>query len=247
MSLQSKQRTTFYEPEHSHQKQKYKPQNQFEAPTSLQADRHSFWICIFTAWFIYIFKNIESVSFLVFYFEGHYKWFLSNLKHPLLQTYTMYETDRFASKYIEEEIIIAAAPSIKYENTKWICIASNVIIMIFLEVVRIWVMIFVRLHHVIFVSSICCKWFIRLNNQKKYITFANNKKNHICAGQTIQLRESIIQIGYRNVPKIKKNTQQALRFHINAFELCFVLFRFLFCFFVDVYTCVDCSWLIILR
>lgn len=188
--------------------EKYKPQNQFEAPTSLQADRHSFWICIFTAWFIYISKNIESVSFLIFYFEGHYKWFLSNLKHPLLPTqkHTRYETDRFASKYIKGEIIIAAAPSIKYENTKWICIALNVIIMIFLEVVRIWVMIFVRLHHVIFVSSICCKWFIRLNNQKKYITFANNKKNHICAGQTIQLRESIIQIGYRNVPKIKKST-----------------------------------------
>lgn len=110
-----------------------------EAPTSLQADRHSFWICIFTAWFIYISKNIESVSFLVFYFEGHYKWFLSNLKHPLLPTHkhTRYETDRFASKYIEGEIIIAAAPSIKYENTKWICIALNVIIMIFLEVVRI--------------------------------------------------------------------------------------------------------------
>lgn len=247
MSLQSKEPTTFYEPEHSHQKQKYKPQNQFEAPTSLQADRHSFWICIFTAWFIYIFKNIESVSFLVFYFEGHYKWFLSNLKHPLLQTYTMYETDRFASKYIEEEIIIAAAPSIKYENTKWICIASNVIIMIFLEVVRIWVMIFVRLHHVIFVSSICCKWFIRLNSQKKYITFANNnKKPHLCRPNHSTARKYYSD-RLQKCSKNKKNTQQALRFHINAFELCFVLFRFLFCFFVDVYTCVDCSWLIILR
>lgn len=228
--------------------EKYKPQNQFEAPTSLQADRHSFWICIFTAWFIYISKNIESVSFLIFYFEGHYKWFLSNLKHPLLPTqkHTRYETDRFASKYIKGEIIIAAAPSIKYENTKWICIALNVIIMIFLEVVRIWVMIFVRLHHVIFGSSICCKWFIRLNNQKKYITFANNKKKpYLCRPNHSTARKYYSD----RLQKCSKNKKKHNKHYASTSMLLsyVLLFRFLFCFFVDVYTCVDCSWLIIFR
>lgn len=71
----------------------------------------------------------------------------------------------------------------------------------------------------LFVVNDSSDWTAKRNTSHSPTT----TKNHICAGQTIQLRESIIQIGYRNVPKIKKNTQQALCFHINAFELCFVV------------------------
>lgn len=188
------------------------------------------------------FKNPSNrLLWWFFYFlKGIPKWFLSNLKHQLLQTHT--HTNNEAKEndssciswcWIRDHHGAQEYKAHTQRKSLWMWLSwfSSKWFAFCYDFVRCFIMYF----------PICCKWFIvySSNSGKKYITLAKSKKPHICACFGIQHNTR----KYSNRPlKCSKNKKKT--FHINASRLgvCVRSSAFLFQF-VEIDSYVPCRLL----